>query len=91
MVRRVREFLLFAREHGGYTFGQALDLYLAAVGARESIKPRQIQQYEMGVPCGGRRAARRAGIAKHATPHTPRQRFAAHLSRRRPIRTTRSP
>ena len=26
MVRWVRDFLLFAREHGGYTFEQTLDL-----------------------------------------------------------------
>ena len=44
MVRWVREFLLFAREQGGYTFEQTLDLYVAEVGARGGIKPWQIQQ-----------------------------------------------
>jgi len=34
LVRGVREFLLFAREHGGYTFEQALDLFLAETGGR---------------------------------------------------------
>ena len=34
LVRWVREFLLFAEEHGGYTFEQTLDLFLAAVGER---------------------------------------------------------
>ena len=28
LVRWVREFLLFAQEHGGYTFEQTLDLFL---------------------------------------------------------------
>ena len=27
LVRWVREFLLFARQHGGYTFQQTLDLF----------------------------------------------------------------
>jgi integron integrase len=44
MVRWVREFLLFARGHGGYTFEQTLDLFLAAVGGRVGIQPWQIQQ-----------------------------------------------
>jgi hypothetical protein len=30
--RWVREFLLFVRGHGGYTFEQTLDLFLAEVG-----------------------------------------------------------
>jgi len=34
LVRWVREFLLFARDHGGYTFEQTLDLFLAEVGGR---------------------------------------------------------
>jgi len=29
LVRRVREFLLFARAHGAFTFEQTLDLFLA--------------------------------------------------------------
>ena len=33
LVRWVRDFLLFARDHGGYTFEQTLDLFLAGVGA----------------------------------------------------------
>jgi len=53
LVRWVREFLLFAQEHlsacnaqagGGYTFEQALDLFLAEVGGRVGVKPWQIQQ-----------------------------------------------
>ena len=32
LVRWVREFLLFAQGHGGYTFEQTLDLFLAEVG-----------------------------------------------------------
>ncbi len=32
LVRWVREFLLFAQEHGGYTFEQALDMFLAGIG-----------------------------------------------------------
>ena len=44
LVRWVREFLLFAEEHGGYTFEQTLDLFLAAIGKRVGIKPWQIQQ-----------------------------------------------
>ncbi len=34
LVRWVREFLLFARQHGGYTFQQTLDLFPADVGRR---------------------------------------------------------
>ena len=29
LVRWVRDFLLFAQDHGGYTFEQTLDLFLA--------------------------------------------------------------
>jgi len=43
-VRWVREFLLFARDHGGYTFEQTLDLFLAEVGGRVRTKPWQLQQ-----------------------------------------------
>jgi len=44
IVRWVREFLLFAQEHGGYTFEQTLDLFLAEVGGRAGVKPWQIKQ-----------------------------------------------
>ena len=44
LVRWVQEFLLFAEEYGGYTFEQALDLSLLALGERVGIKPWQIQQ-----------------------------------------------
>ena len=44
LVRWVREFLLFARAHGGYTFEQTLDLFLADVGGRVGTKPWQLQQ-----------------------------------------------
>ena len=44
LVRWVREFLLFAEEHRGYMFEQALDLFLLALGERVGIKPWQIQQ-----------------------------------------------
>jgi len=44
LARWVRDFLLFARQHGGYTFEQTLDLFLAEVDGRAGIKPWQIQQ-----------------------------------------------
>ena len=44
LVRWVREFLVFAREHAGYTFEQTLDLFLATVGGRVGTKPWQLQQ-----------------------------------------------
>ena len=44
LVRWVREFLRFARAHGGYTFEQTLDLFLAEIGGRAGVKPWQIQQ-----------------------------------------------
>ena len=45
LVRWVREFLLFAEEHGGYTFEQTLDLFLAAIGKRFFISiPAQLLQ-----------------------------------------------
>ena len=37
-------FLLFAKQHPGYTFEQTLELFLAALGERLGIKPWQIQQ-----------------------------------------------
>ena len=49
LVRWVREFLLFAQEHSGYTFEQTLDMFLADVGGRVGVKPWQIQQREMRV------------------------------------------
>jgi hypothetical protein len=44
LVRWLREFLLFARAHGGYSFEQTLDLFLAEVGGRVGAKPWQLQQ-----------------------------------------------
>ena len=44
LVRWVRDFLLSAGEHGGYTFEQTLDLFLSSIGQRVGIKPWQIQQ-----------------------------------------------
>ena len=38
LVRWVREFLLFAEDHRGYTFEQTLDLILAEIGERVGIK-----------------------------------------------------
>lgn len=43
LVRWVRELLLFAQRHGGYTFEQTLDMFLAAIGKRGDVKPWQIQ------------------------------------------------
>ena len=40
----MREFLVFAAKRSGYTSEQRLDLYLAEVGKRVSIKPWQVQQ-----------------------------------------------
>ena len=34
LVRWVREFLLFAQEHSGYTFEQTLDMFPAEIGGR---------------------------------------------------------
>jgi len=44
LIRWVRESLLFARRHGGYTFEQTLDMFLAEIGKRGDVKPWQIQQ-----------------------------------------------
>jgi integron integrase len=44
LVRWVKDFLLFARDHGGYTFEQTLDLFLAELGGRVGTKPWQLQQ-----------------------------------------------
>lgn len=44
LVRWVKDFLLFAKEHSGYTFEQTLDLFLAEVGGRMGTKPWQLQQ-----------------------------------------------
>jgi len=39
LVRWVREFLLFARAHAGYSFDQTLDLFLSEAGGRVGTKP----------------------------------------------------
>lgn len=44
LVHWVREFLLFAQVHVGYTFEQTLDMFLAEIGKRGDVKPWQIQQ-----------------------------------------------
>ena len=44
LVRWVRDFLLFAQDHGGYTFEQTLDLFLAEIGDRVGVKAWQIEQ-----------------------------------------------
>jgi len=44
LVRWMQEFLLFAKQHRGYTFEHTLELFLAALGERVGIKPWQIQQ-----------------------------------------------
>jgi hypothetical protein len=44
VVRWVREFLVFAETHRGYSFEQTLDLFLAEVGTRVGVKPWQLQQ-----------------------------------------------
>ena len=40
LVRWVREFLLFAQRHAGYTFERTPDLRLAQVGEPVTVKPR---------------------------------------------------
>ncbi len=44
LVQRVRDFLLFARQHTGHGFEQTLDLFLAELGRRAGVQPWQIQQ-----------------------------------------------
>ena len=66
LVRWVREFLLFAREHAGYSFEQTLDLFLAEVGKRVGIKPWQVQQAGDAVRIY--RYQYRGAAARHA-PH----------------------
>ena len=44
LLERVRRFLLFARQHGGYSFGQTLDFFLAELGRRAGVQPWEIQQ-----------------------------------------------
>jgi len=39
----VQEFLLFAEQHRGYTFEQALELFLVALAERVGMKRWQIQ------------------------------------------------
>jgi hypothetical protein len=40
----VRELLVFATEHRGYTFEQALDIFLAALAERTGVKPWRIRR-----------------------------------------------
>jgi hypothetical protein len=44
LVRWVRDFLLFAHIHSGYSFEQTLDYFLKDIGERAVIKPWQIRQ-----------------------------------------------
>ncbi len=44
LVRWVKEFLLFAMQHRGYTFEQTLDLFLTQIAKRKDIMPWQIRQ-----------------------------------------------
>ena len=44
LVRWAREFLLFTQAHGGHTFEQTLDLFLAEIGGRAGVNPWQVQQ-----------------------------------------------
>jgi len=44
LVRWVQEFLLFAEDYGGYTFEQALDLFLLALGEPVGIQPWPVRQ-----------------------------------------------
>lgn len=39
LVRWVRDFLLFARGHGGYTFEQTQDMFLAEIGSALGPSP----------------------------------------------------
>jgi hypothetical protein len=48
LARWVREFLLFPRDHGRYTFEQTLDLFLAKAGERVGTKPWQLQHGRWG-------------------------------------------
>jgi len=44
LPRWVRGFLHFPQAHGGCTFEQTLDLFLAEIGGRAGVRPWQIQQ-----------------------------------------------
>lgn len=44
LVQPVREFLLFARQHAGYSFEQTLELFLAELGRRPAVQPWQVRQ-----------------------------------------------
>jgi hypothetical protein len=64
LVRWVREFLPFARQHAGYRFEQTLDLVLAERGRRAGVQPWQVRQAADAVritvtSSAGRRKGRR--------------------------------
>ena len=44
LVRWVRQFLTFAQGHGGYTFEQTLEMFLAEIGKRADVRSWQIRQ-----------------------------------------------
>ena len=44
LVRWMRQFLAFAQGHGGYTFEQTLEMFLAENGKRADVKSWQIRQ-----------------------------------------------
>jgi hypothetical protein len=67
MVRRVRKFLRFVREHGGFTFEQTLDLFLAEVGGRVGMKQWQFQQATDAIRIY-RYQYRRAGMESDGPP-----------------------
>jgi len=49
LVRRVRQFLLFARSRRGFTFSQTRDLFLDAIKEEGGIQPWQIRQAADGL------------------------------------------
>ena len=77
LVRWVREFLLFAQTHRGYSFEQTLDLFLAEVGGRVGMKPWQTQQaanavriyrYQFRGPASGTTPKARGSRARTSPP-----------------------
>jgi len=75
LVRWVREFLLFARQDGGYTFEQTPDLFLAEVGGRVGEKPWQVHQAReairlYGYFLGAAEAAWPSGARETSADHT---------------------